>query len=210
MNLDSNAGKKVKEAIEKKMTSVAKQINTNAPYNKTKKGKVISKSDGIFSVKIDNAIYTNILASRNAGTINVNDIVICTIPNNEMSNMYIVGVFDGTIVGFEPITTTTVSSVSTTPTATLVDNNEYIFSNTGITTLGITLSSGYSAGFISSVVFINPSSTPTITITNTGSYTLKYKGDGVSGNVYTPTASTTATMIFNYDGINMNIYISEV
>lgn len=101
-------------------------------------------------------------------------------------------------------------SVSTTPTAILTNYNNYIFSNAGITTLGITLSSGYSAGFMSKVVFINPSSTPVITVTNTGSYTLKYKGDGVTGNVYTPTANTTATMKFDYDGINMNIYISEV
>jgi len=111
----------------------------------------------------------------------------------------------------EDITIFTTDTTSTTPTKTLVHNNEYIFSDDAITTLGITLSSGYSAGFIASVVFISPASAPTVTLTNTGAYTIKDKGDGSwSSLVFTPTVSTTVTMIFNYDGINMNVYVSEL
>ena len=113
--------------------------------------------------------------------------------------------------GKADVTTRTTDTTSTTPTISLVTNNEYIFSDDAITTLGITLSSGYTAGFIASVVFVSPASAPTVTLTNTGSYTIKTKGDGTWASlVLTPKASKTVTMIFNYDGINMNIYVSEV
>ena len=107
--------------------------------------------------------------------------------------------------------TITTDSTSTTPTKSLVTNNEYVYSNSAITTLGITLASSYSAGFIASVVFISPSSAPTVTLTNTGSYTIATKGDGTWDSLeLTPTASKTVTMMFNYDGINMNVYVSEM
>ena len=102
-------------------------------------------------------------------------------------------------------------STTTAITQALAVNTQYIYSNTAITSLGITLSPGYSAGFIASVVFISPSSAPSFNLTNTGSYTLKLRGDGtISGTTYTPSASRTCTVIFSYDGINMNIYISEM
>lgn len=105
----------------------------------------------------------------------------------------------------------TSDTTDTTPEVTLADNNEYVYSNSAITTLGITLASSYSAGFIASVVFKSPSTAPTVTLTNTGSYTIATKGDGTwSSLVLTPTASKTVTMIFNYDGIKMNVYVSEM
>lgn len=105
----------------------------------------------------------------------------------------------------------TSDTTDTTPEVTLADNNEYIYSDDAITTLDITLASSYSAGFIASVVFVSPASAPTVTLTNTGSYTVKTKGDGEWASlVLTPSVSKTVTMIFNYDGINMNIYVSEM
>ena len=105
----------------------------------------------------------------------------------------------------------TSDTTDTTPEVTLADNNEYIYSNAAITDLDITLPSGLSAGFIASVVVKIPASVFTISIVNTGSYTVKTKGDGTWVSlVLTPTASKTVTMIFNYDGINMNIYVSEM
>ena len=105
----------------------------------------------------------------------------------------------------------TTDTTDTTPEVTLADNNEYIYSNAAITDLDITLPSGLSTGFIASVVVKIPASVFTISIVNTGSYTVKTKGDGTWASlVLTPTASKTVTMIFNYDGINMNIYVSEV
>ena len=107
--------------------------------------------------------------------------------------------------------TITTDTTSTTPTLSLVTNNEYVFSDDAITTLGITLSSGYTAGFIASVVFVSPASAPTVTLTNTGSYTIATKGDGTWASlVLTPTVSKTVTMMFNYDGIKMNVYVSEM
>ena len=108
-------------------------------------------------------------------------------------------------------TTLTPDIADTTPEVTLADNNEYTYSVADITTLDITLASGYSAGFIASVVFVSSASAPTVTLVNTGSYTVKTKGNGTWASlVLTPTASKTVTMIFNYDGINMNVYVSEV
>ena len=105
----------------------------------------------------------------------------------------------------------TTDTTDTTPEVTLADNNEYIYSNAAITDLDITLPSGLSTGFIASVVVKIPASVFTISIVNTGSYTVKTKGNGTWASlVLTPTASKTVTMIFNYDGINMNIYVSEV
>ena len=107
--------------------------------------------------------------------------------------------------------TITTDSSDTSPEVTLADNNEYIYSNAAITDLDITLPSGLSAGFIASVVVKIPASAPTISIINTGSYTIATKGDGTWASlVLTPTCSKTVTMIFNYDGINMNVYVSEV
>ena len=105
----------------------------------------------------------------------------------------------------------TTDTTDTTPEVTLADNNEYIYSNAAITDLDITLPSGLSTGFIASVVVKIPASVFTISIVNTGSYTVKTKGNGTWASlVLTPTASKTVTMIFNYDGINMNVYVSEV
>ena len=113
--------------------------------------------------------------------------------------------------GKADVTTITTDAISTAPTVTLEDNNEYIYSDDAITALDITLDSAYDTGFIASVVLVSSASAPTITLINTGSYTVKTKGDGSWASlVLTPTASKTVTMIFNYDGINMNVYVSEV
>lgn len=113
--------------------------------------------------------------------------------------------------GKQDLPTITESSASATPTVTLADNNEYIFTNAAISAVGITLASGYEKGFIASVVFKSPASASAVTLTNTGSYTVKTKGDGEWDSLeLTPSVSKTVTMIFNYDGINMNIYVSEV
>lgn len=107
--------------------------------------------------------------------------------------------------------TITIDSADTTPEVTLADNNEYIFSNAAITDLDITLPSGLAAGFIASVVVKIPASAFTISLVNSGSYNIATKGDGTWSTLdLTPTASKVVTIIFNYDGINMNVYVSEV
>lgn len=111
--------------------------------------------------------------------------------------------------------TVTTDSTSTNPAVSLADSNQYIYTNESIVEVSVTLVSNLSAGFISMVVFksrVPPADSTTFVITNTGGYTLKLRGDGlISGTtVYTPSASRTCTVLFAYDGINMNVYISEV
>ena len=96
-SFNSESGRKVAEAIDHRVMNVAKNIYENSPNNKTKFGTVLSSNMGLFSVKIDNLEYTNIPALRNVGSIKRGEVVICLIPNNQYSNMIILGVADGTI-----------------------------------------------------------------------------------------------------------------
>ena len=96
-SFNSESGRKVAEAIDRRVMNVAKNIYENSPNNKTKFGTVLSSSAGLFSVKIDNVTYTNIPALKNVGNINRGEVVICLVPNNQYSNMIILGVADGTL-----------------------------------------------------------------------------------------------------------------
>ena len=96
--LDFEAGSKIAQAIDKYVVNVAKQTFESVPNNKTKYGKVVSSVAGVFVVEIDRAIYTNVLALRNVGTIYNGEIVICLIPNNQFSNIIIIGVADGSLL----------------------------------------------------------------------------------------------------------------
>ena len=105
------------------------------------------------------------------------------------------------------ITTITTDSTSTTPTVTLASNNEYRFTDDAITTLGITIPAGLAADFIASVVWRNPASTATLTVTNSSGLTLKNSGDGVVAGTFTPVVSKTYNMVFFHDGVNINCVI---
>lgn len=96
-SFNSESGRKVAEAIDRRVMNVAKNIYENSPNNKTKFGTVLSSNAGLFSVKIDNVTYTNITALRNVGDIKRGEVVVCLIPNNQYSNMIILGVADGTL-----------------------------------------------------------------------------------------------------------------
>lgn len=96
-SFNSESGRKVAEAIDRRVMNVAKNIYENSPNNKTKFGTVLSSSAGLFNVKIDNVTYTNISALKNVGNINRGEVVICLVPNNQYSNMIILGVADGTL-----------------------------------------------------------------------------------------------------------------
>ena len=107
-------------------------------------------------------------------------------------------------------TTVTTDSASTTPTQTLAHNNEYRFTNAAITTIGITAPSGLADDFIASVVWRNPSSTATYTLTNSSGLTLKNSGTDVSAGTFTPVVSKTYNMIYFNDGVNLNCVIRGV
>lgn len=95
--LDYRSGDKIAEAIDRRIVAVAKQVYETSPNNKTKYGRVISKKDGLFTVEIEKSVYPNVKALRNVGDIGIGEVVVCMVPNNQFSNIMVLGVADGTI-----------------------------------------------------------------------------------------------------------------
>ena len=94
MDLNQEGGKKVAQAIDRRIMNVAKEIYKNSPYTLIKYG-IVKKIDGKFyTLQINKSLYTKVCALKGVGQINVNDVVICIIPNNQFSNMFILGVLD--------------------------------------------------------------------------------------------------------------------
>ena len=96
-NLNHTTGTRVADAIDNRIINVAKQVYDNSPNDKMRYGTVVSKDAGVFSVKINNTTYSNIKALRNVGDIAVGEVVHCLVPNNNFSDMVIIGVADGTL-----------------------------------------------------------------------------------------------------------------
>ena len=95
--LDSVSGKKVAEAISRAISNAVNQVFEQTPRDRQRDGKVIAVSDGILEVEIDRKRYPNVPILRNAGELRIGDIVKCIIPNNQTSQMYAIGVVDGTL-----------------------------------------------------------------------------------------------------------------
>lgn len=93
-SLDRASGTKVAEAIEKRIKLISKDLYTNAPYTTIRNGRITAINGKKYTIKINNAIYTNIYALKNIGIVGVGDVAICVIPNNQYSNMFILGVLD--------------------------------------------------------------------------------------------------------------------
>lgn len=94
VTLNRASGQKIADAIDKRIRTVTQDLYSNAPYNVIRKGRVTAIKNKFYTVKINNAIYTKIYALKNVGTINVHDVVLCVIPNNQYSEMFILGVLD--------------------------------------------------------------------------------------------------------------------
>jgi len=94
MNLDSNAGDKVAEAIDERIVKIAKQVWKGNPSCRWARGKIIAIYGKNHTIKINNAIYTNVKAYKHIGTIDIGDIVDLLIPNNNWSLMIINGILD--------------------------------------------------------------------------------------------------------------------
>lgn len=95
--INYNTGNQVANAIDKRIIAIAKQVAKKSSVNKTVYGRVTEKNNGLFSVKINNAIYTDVLALKDLGYIKVGDSVVCLVPNNQFNNLIILGVADGTL-----------------------------------------------------------------------------------------------------------------
>jgi hypothetical protein len=85
---------------------------------------------------------------------------------------------------------------STTGIVTLEDNHEYRFTK-DLNTLVITIPEG---DFIAGVVF--SSGTTSTQVVCSGD--VKWSGEAVDNNIFTPEADTVYNIVFWYDGININ------
>lgn len=94
LKFNRETGTNIANAIDKRIRTVTQDLYNNAPYNVIRKGRVTAIKNKFYTVKINNAIYTKIYALKNVGIINVHDVVICVIPNNQYSEMFILGVLD--------------------------------------------------------------------------------------------------------------------
>lgn len=93
-SLDRASGIKMAEAIEKRIKLISKDLYNNAPYTIIKNGIVTAINGKRYTVRINNAIYTNVFAIKGVESISTGDVAICIIPNNQYSNMFILGVLD--------------------------------------------------------------------------------------------------------------------
>jgi len=67
----------------------SKQID-DAPYTRETRGRVISSGLDGYTIDINGKQFTNVMV-LNGIALSTNDIVIVIIPNNQTSNMYILG-----------------------------------------------------------------------------------------------------------------------
>lgn len=85
-----NVGKKIIKLIQNSQDYAFK----NAPFNMIRVGLITKKVGKTFTIKINQSNYSNIYALKGSGEINVGDTAICVIPNNQFSQMFILGVLD--------------------------------------------------------------------------------------------------------------------
>lgn len=98
-DIGKNEANKMANAVETRIKQIAQQVYKEVPNDKEVEGIVISKnSQNRYTLKINNAIYTNIMQERSLGDIALNTIVKVKIPNNQINNAYICGVVDGSII----------------------------------------------------------------------------------------------------------------
>lgn len=91
MELDSIAGKIIREAIERKINAEIENISNTLSFNKIKRGKIKEINITGYTVQIENNIYRNVPIIRQDTIININDVVQIVIPNNQYSQMFILG-----------------------------------------------------------------------------------------------------------------------
>lgn len=90
MGLDGSKGEKIRAAIEQFGKNLKRDIATSSPFDKTKNGFVTKVTPIGYTVRIENKEYPNVQAIEGA-IIRVGDVVVCQLPNNQMSQMYIIG-----------------------------------------------------------------------------------------------------------------------
>ena len=114
--------------------------------------------------------------------------------------------------GFQANTTITVNTSASPALGTVMNNTEYRCVNTAPSAApSMTIANIVSAEteLVFSVIFKAPNTTAPVITKNAGK-TIKYKGDEVSGGVFTPVAGTVYRMSFVFDGIYLNCYITGI
>ena len=96
--INFSSGNKIAEAIDKRIIAIAKQVANKSTVNRTVFGRVTAKNNGLFSLRINNTVYTNVIALKNSNYINVGDKVVCLVPNNQFNDLLILGVADGSLL----------------------------------------------------------------------------------------------------------------
>jgi hypothetical protein len=89
----------------------------------------------------------------------------------------------------------TIQTLSATDSITLADNT--IYNGGEQTALTIALPANYSIGFLCEIDFSSGSTATTLTYPNT----IKWLGDDIASNIFTPVANKRYTVIVYYDGI---------
>lgn len=93
-DLNYTTGREVALAIDRKIEDTVTRISAKLSYNKIEWAVVQKISGKRYSIKINNLLYENVYALKGNNDIKVRDTVICVVPNNQYSNMFILGVLD--------------------------------------------------------------------------------------------------------------------
>ena len=84
----------IAQAILEVVQQGCKSSIKTAPFNSCLRGVVsgVNLQGTLYTIKVGQKIYSNIPALKSAGSIALNSSVICIIPNNNVSQMFILGV----------------------------------------------------------------------------------------------------------------------
>lgn len=206
--INFSSGNKIAEAIDKRIIAIAKQVANKSTVNRTVFGRVTAKNNGLFSLRINNTVYTNVIALKNSNYINVGDKVVCLVPNNQFNDLLILGVADGSLLATSEYTLNQASSTELggikANNRTVEDQEVRIDPNTGFLyySLGKSIESiekTSTSGLVDTyTITYTDGSYTTFTITNADQIDIQY----VNGQLQWKYASETAwTTLFSVDGV---------
>ena len=205
-SLNFSSGDKVAQAIDKRIIAIAKQVANKSTVNRTVFGRVTAKNNGLFSLRINNTVYTNVMALKNSNYINVGDKVVCLVPNNQFNDLLILGVADGSLLSTGEYTLNQASSTELggikANNRTVEDQEVRIDPNTGFLyySLGKSIESiqkTSTSGLVDTYTITYTDGTyTTFTVTNADQIDIQY----INGQLQWKYASeTTWTTLFTVD-----------
>lgn len=103
-------------------------------------------------------------------------------------------------------TDNTTTDISITPET----NTESVFTNDAVTAVEIIIPTDITAGFNTTVSWLNPSTPPSFTLTDAAEHTIHLFVNGEVAASYAPTGSKTALMMVYFNGSFVLISITEM